>query len=52
MRKALILAAFTAAVTLALAPAASAIDKVNTKKLRQGVTVDGRSSSTSGRCRR
>lgn len=40
MRKALIVAALSAAAVLALAPAASAIDRINTKNLRKNVTVD------------
>jgi Zn-dependent M28 family amino/carboxypeptidase len=39
--RALVAAASAVAVSLALAPAAPAIDKVNTEKLRKGVTVDG-----------
>jgi Zn-dependent M28 family amino/carboxypeptidase len=41
VHRALIAAASAVAVSLALAPAATAIDRVNTQKLRQGVTVDG-----------
>ena len=41
MNKALIAAIATLAVAIVAAPAASAIDKVNTGKLRKGVTVDG-----------
>jgi Zn-dependent M28 family amino/carboxypeptidase len=39
--RALVVAASAVAVSLALAPAAPAIDRVNTEKLRKGVTVDG-----------
>jgi Zn-dependent M28 family amino/carboxypeptidase len=41
VRRALIAALAVTAATLLLAPAASAIDKVDTKKLRKGVTLDG-----------
>ncbi len=41
MHRAFIAAASTVAVSLALVPAAQAIDRVNTEKLRKGVTVDG-----------
>ncbi len=41
MRKALIAAIAALAVAIVAAPSASAIDKVNTGKLRKGVTVDG-----------
>ncbi len=41
MNRARIAAVFAVAATLVLAPAASAIDKVNTNKLRKGVTVAG-----------
>jgi Zn-dependent M28 family amino/carboxypeptidase len=41
MRRVLIVAALTVAAALAVAPAASAIDQINTKNLRKGVTVDG-----------
>ena len=41
MRKAPILAVVALAAALILAPTASAIDKVDTKKLRRGVTVAG-----------
>jgi Zn-dependent M28 family amino/carboxypeptidase len=39
--RAVIATVATVAVSLALAPAAPAIDRVNTEKLRKGVTVDG-----------
>jgi Zn-dependent M28 family amino/carboxypeptidase len=39
--RAVIATAAAVAVSLALAPAAPAIDRVNTEKLRKGVTVDG-----------
>jgi Zn-dependent M28 family amino/carboxypeptidase len=39
--RAFLAAASAVAITLALAPAASAIDRINTEKLRKGVTVDG-----------
>ena len=41
MKKALIAAVAALVVAIIAAPAASAIDKVNTGKLRKGVTVDG-----------
>ena len=41
MSRASIAATLTLAATLLLAPTASAIDKVNTEKLRKGVTLDG-----------
>ena len=41
MRRALIGAVVALATALVLAPVAGAIDKVNTAKLRKGVTVDG-----------
>jgi Zn-dependent M28 family amino/carboxypeptidase len=41
VHRAFIAAASTVAVSLALVPAAQAIDQVNTEKLREGVTVDG-----------
>jgi Zn-dependent M28 family amino/carboxypeptidase len=41
VKRVTIVAALAAATSLALVPAASAIDKVNTQKLRKGVTVAG-----------
>jgi Zn-dependent M28 family amino/carboxypeptidase len=41
VRRALIAATAMLVVALIVAPAASAIDRVNTRELRQGVTVDG-----------
>jgi hypothetical protein len=41
MSRASIAAALSVAAMLVLAPAASAIDKVNTQKLRKGVTLEG-----------
>jgi Zn-dependent M28 family amino/carboxypeptidase len=41
VHRAAIAAASAVALTLALAPAAPAIDRVNTEELREGVTVDG-----------
>ena len=41
MHRVLIAAAAAAIVAFALAPAAQAIDRVNTERLREGVTVDG-----------
>jgi Zn-dependent M28 family amino/carboxypeptidase len=41
VRRALIAATATLVVALIVAPVASAIDRVNTRELRQGVTVDG-----------
>ena len=41
MKRLTFVAALSVVTALALAPAASAIDRVDTKKLRKGVTVDG-----------
>jgi Zn-dependent M28 family amino/carboxypeptidase len=41
MRRGVLAAAIVALTTLLIAPAASAIDKVDTKQLRKAVTVDG-----------
>ena len=41
VRRGLCAAVAAIAAALLLAPAASAVDKINTKKLRKGVTLDG-----------